>query len=73
MRELCDFDPKTMEPAIIGRNGRGEGVYEGCGNPATVSLGSGRNNWHLCESCSSLPRFRRFINRRILVDREVAP
>jgi len=31
---------------------------------ATISVGTGKNNWHLCASCAALPRFKR-LRRRV--------
>lgn len=49
--ELCEWWPAQNKPAT-GAPG------EQCPNPATVSVGL-RNNWHLCDSCASLPAFAR--------------
>jgi hypothetical protein len=39
-----------------------------CQNGATLNVGASRNNWHLCESCAELPRFRRH-KKTLLPDR----
>jgi hypothetical protein len=54
--ERCEWWPAEDQPAT--------GVPgEACPNLATLSVGAG-NNWHLCDSCAALPRFRR-LRRRI--------
>lgn len=61
--ELCDWDPTYGVPAEQELNLDGSvKAHHGCTNVATVSVG-GRQNWHLCESCAALPRFRRFTKR----------
>jgi len=45
------------------------GKYVGCGNAATVSVGTGKTNDHLCESCAALPTFRR-MRRRVPLRKE---
>jgi hypothetical protein len=42
---------------------------DGCPNEATVVVGS-TGDWHLCEDCARLPRFKRFTSRRPLVKYE---
>lgn len=54
--ELCEWDPERNQPA---EEVKGE-WHHGCPNPATWIIGRGMRNWHLCESCSKLPRFKRF-------------
>jgi hypothetical protein len=44
-------------------------VICGCPNEATLSVGSGKNNWHLCESCAAMPEFRRYRRRVPLKER----
>lgn len=56
MAEPCDYNPLRKE---AGYGGKVEGD---CPNEATVSLGV-KPNWHLCESCASLPAFKRFRRR----------
>ena len=54
---LCEWNPTTNEAAD---DFGGEIGHVGCQNEATVSVGKGIHNWHLCEACSALPAFRRF-------------
>jgi hypothetical protein len=53
--ERCEWDPK--------RNRAGEyipgSIDLGCQNYAVLSVGRGKDNWHLCESCAALPYFSR--------------
>lgn len=55
-RELCEWWPDGDGPAT-GRDG------EYCPNEAVWSVGRAEN-WHLCESCAALPRFKP-LRRRI--------
>lgn len=55
-RELCWWWPERDAPAT-GVDG------QGCNNTAVLSIGA-RENWHLCESCAALPRFRRMRRNR---------
>lgn len=50
----CEWDPDLKKPA------RAE---SGCKRSAVFGVGTGRNNFHLCESCAALPRFKRFKKR----------
>ena len=50
----CEWDPANNRPA---------GGDDQCPNTATLGVGTGRNNWHLCESCAVLPRFKRLRRR----------
>jgi len=50
-REMCEWWPAGNGPAT-GVEG------EGCQTTATVSVGA-RTVYHLCDTCSDLPRFRR--------------
>lgn len=50
MPELCEWNPRRDCAALVG---------DGCQNEATLSVGRGKDNWHLCESCANLPRFAR--------------
>ena len=61
--ELCEWNPEKNTDAVSLADGTG---YEGCGKEATVSVGSGMNNYHLCDSCAELPRFNRFKKRSTL-------
>jgi len=51
----CEWNPAASLPALVG--------VDGCPNPATVSCGRGRVNWHLCADCARLPLFRRYSQR----------
>ncbi len=51
MSEICEYNPLKDRAAYTDEEGA-------CPNEATVSTSSGA--WHLCESCSKLPRFKRF-------------
>lgn len=53
---MCEWDPERDAPAEMRIDEWDERGHA----PATVVVGSGRNNWHLCASCADLPRFRRF-------------
>jgi len=52
---LCEWSPLENAPASID---------SGCINQATVSVGRGRNNFHVCASCAVLPRFNRYKYRK---------
>lgn len=54
MTELCEWNPKFNEPAKVDA-----GLHLGCQNETVLSVGRGKNNWHLCASCAALPRFAR--------------
>ena len=56
--ELCEWWPAQDAPAT-GAPG------EGCGNRAVLSVGTS-TNWHLCDDCRKLPRFRRLSVRGYL-------
>lgn len=49
--EGCEWNPEKDGPAI-------EGDAHNATVPATVSVGAGRNNWHLCEACAVSPMFK---------------
>ncbi len=53
--EMCEWWPEKDRPAT----GAGD---EGCRNESTVSVGKA-TNWHLCDSCAALPRFKRLTAR----------
>lgn len=52
----CEWSPADNRPAL----------YSGDSHKAeaTISVGTGKNNWHLCASCAALPRFKR-LRRRV--------
>lgn len=50
----CEWDPAGNRPAPHGPTHA----------EATLSVGTGTNNWHLCASCAALPRFKR-LRRRV--------
>ncbi len=54
---MCEWNPELDQPAT--RLGE---VVTGCPNEATVVVGA-NGQYHLCESCSKLPRFKRFSKR----------
>lgn len=63
MSERCEWNPEANSPAEA-EHWRRIGVRSpGCANPAVWSVGAGTNNWHLCESCAALPRFKRYRSR----------
>jgi hypothetical protein len=53
--ELCEWDPERSMPACE----VGGKYYSGCKNEANQSVGRAEN-WHLCDSCAALPRFKKF-------------
>jgi hypothetical protein len=57
--ETCEWNPATNGPANLRETGN-------CTNQATVSVSS---NFHLCERCAALPKFKRF-KKWCLVARE---
>jgi hypothetical protein len=56
MSERCEWN------AILGVPALDPPSFSDCKNEAVVSLGK-RGEWHLCESCAALPRFKRFTVR----------
>ncbi len=62
MMEHCEWDPENDALAVMACP-QLHLPAQGCTNEATVSLGTGRKNIHLCESCAALPRFKRFRRR----------
>lgn len=62
MIELCEWWP-VGDRSATGRPG------ERCPNPATLSVGT-KNNWHVCDSCAALPRFKR-LRRRVPLRRNI--
>lgn len=65
--EYCEWNPERGTPATMERTDgtRSPWVRHGCPQEATVSLGRG-GNWHLCETCATLPAFRRYRVRKAL-------
>jgi hypothetical protein len=57
---LCEWNPAANKPAteIIGN----PKSRDGCSREASLSVG-GKKNWHLCEHCAMLPRFKRLRKR----------
>jgi hypothetical protein len=62
--EQCDWDPQNDQPAVSDGSG--------CQNQATTSVGGGMDNWHLCDPCAALPRFKKYRRRVALVRGETA-
>ena len=58
----CGYNPATREQS--------EHPGGGCQNTATILI-HGRNEYRLCDECAALPRFKRFKNRRRLVEGEI--
>jgi hypothetical protein len=52
----CEWDPIRNQPA---HKAHAE---------ATICVGRGMDNWHLCAACAALPRFKRFRKRVPLAD-----
>ena len=59
MNDLCEWNPFKGEPATEQKS---LGLRWGCDRPATLSVGV-RSNWHLCDECAALPRFKRMTHR----------
>lgn len=53
----CEWNPVTNDKARGDEEPHAE---------ATLSVGSGKRNWHLCEACSRLDRFKRLRVRKPL-------
>ena len=63
MSERCEWNQDDSCPAMT-ETLRAHHVHpSGCPNEAVWSVGVGTNNWHLCESCAGLPRFKRLRSR----------
>lgn len=62
MAEGCEWDPARNSPAVVHRS---TGEAFGCPNDAVWSVGQ-KNNWHLCDHCAGLPRFKRMTYRKLL-------
>lgn len=63
-KELCEWDPETNSPALIQQKGDPQ---TGCQNEAVWSLGASlKENWHLCDSCAGLERFKR-LRRKVWI------
>lgn len=56
--ETCEWNPDENRPAM-----RGEHL-----SPARWSVGTGKNNFHLCDECNELPRFSKY-RKRIPINR----
>jgi len=56
----CEWDPANDRHALI----LGD-KYEGCANQATTCVGAD-GQWHLCDDCAALSRFKRFRTRKPL-------
>jgi len=54
--EKCEWNPVTNRAAT-------DIPGDGCWKVATVCVGRGKHNWHLCAECAALPAFRRFSKR----------
>lgn len=63
MSGLCEWDPARNQPAEATMRRGKFASYRGCDEVATLSVGTGAGNWHLCESCAALPRFKRYRRR----------
>lgn len=50
----CEWDPDTNSPALGDKVGHGI---------ATLVVGTGKNDFHLCAACAALPRFKRMKKR----------
>lgn len=58
MNERCEWNPLTNE-ASYGGSAEGD-----CPNESWWSIGStNKKNFHLCDSCAALPKFKRFTHR----------
>lgn len=53
-QEMCEWNPDAGRAAFSNEQGHA---------PATILVGRGSPNWHLCESCAALPRFARYKKR----------
>jgi len=62
----CEWNPEANESACAtyDSNNYVENHY-GCQNEATIMVGA-NGQWHLCESCAKLPKFKRFRVRKPL-------
>ena len=65
MPERCEWNPRLSKPALNPPR------PDDCPNEARVSLGTGAENIHLCETCAVLPKFARF-RRRVPLPRGAA-
>lgn len=54
----CEWNPEEDKPAECHLTNPEES-HIGCKNEATIAVGA-NGQWHLCESCAKLPRFKRF-------------
>lgn len=55
---MCEWNPTANRARYTDE--------DDCPNPATWSVGGGRNNIHLCDSCATLPKFKRLTARERL-------
>ena len=64
---LCEWNPEKNRPSqyLTGRIYSRSGKTDGCQNEATVCVGY-NGKWHLCESCASLPIFKKYRKRKSL-------
>ncbi len=60
---MCEWNPKKNRPSqyIVGFGGS----TDGCQNEAVLCVGA-NGEWHLCEECAKLCRFKRFRVRKRL-------
>ena len=52
----CEWNPELNVPA----------QFSDERHAATLSVGVGKNNWHLCARCAAMPRFKRYRVRKQL-------
>lgn len=51
--DKCEWNPLYSHPSY------GGAVQGDCHRYATIRAGAGKNNFHVCEICAVLPRFKR--------------
>lgn len=56
--EQCEWNTERDEPAFDDDAGN-------CKRSAELSIGSGRNSYHVCKSCFELPGFKAMRLRRV--------
>lgn len=59
----CEWDPSTGKPATCASTHH-------LATPATLVVGTGRDNWRLCAECAALPRFKSKRKRVPIVRRD---